>query len=35
MPPPEPPPTRAFLVQLPVGDWLADGTGEYEVIGRL
>jgi len=34
MPPPEPPATRVFPMQLQVGDRMTDSTGEWEVVGR-
>jgi len=33
--PPSPPETvRVFPIQLQIGDWLSDETGEWEVVGR-
>jgi hypothetical protein len=35
MPPPAPPgTTRIFPMQLQIGDWMSDSTGEWEVVGR-
>jgi hypothetical protein len=32
--PSKPPALRVLPMQLQIGDWLTDETGEYEVIGR-
>jgi len=32
--PPKPPEVRVLPMQLKIGDWLRDETGEYEVVAR-